>query len=361
MGGMSRPAARWIAVAALLAVAATFGAIRLTSSTTPPAADPAAEPAAGRTPTQTASTTPTPTPTPAATTSPHPVSLPAVAAKPPDGRDFRVGRVLARESAYVRYHVTYVGDGLTISGIMNVPSGPGPHPVVIFNHGYIDPDIYVNGQGLRREQDYLARRGYLVVHVDYRNHAQSDDDPAADLSLRLGYVRDSINALSAIRAANLPYADPERAAMLGRSMGGSVTMGAAVTHPDLFDAYVMFAPTSADAVDNFNKWTRGQSQRRALAQRIIQAYGSPEENPAFWDGASPITFVDRVASPVLILHGTRDDTCPIEWSERTVAALRQAGKQVELVRYDDGHAFGPAYTQSMQRTVAFLDQTVKAA
>lgn len=353
MTGMGRPAARWIAVAALVAVAATFGAIRLTSSSAPPVAAPTPIPAASTPPGRAS------TPTPAA--SMHPVSLPAIAARPPDGRDFRVGRVLARESAYVRHHVTYESDGLTVSGIMNVPVGPGRHPVVVFNHGYIDPDIYVTGQGLRREQDYLARRGYLVVHVDYRNHAQSDDDPNADLNLRLGYVRDAINALAALRAANLPYADPDRAAMLGRSMGGSVTMAAAVTHPDLFDAYVMFAPTSADAVDNFNKWTRGQSQRFALAQRIEQAYGSPEANPQFWDGVSPITFVDQVTRPILILHGTRDDTCPIEWSERTVAALQRAGKQVQFARYDDGHAFGPAYTQSMQRTVAFLNQTVMTA
>jgi len=300
-----------------------------------------------------------PSPSPAATPG-HPVSLPAVAAKPADGRDFRVGRLLARAGAYTRYHVTYRSDGLTISGIMNVPSGEGPFPVVVFNHGYIDPDVYVNGQGLRREQDYLGRRGYVVVHVDYRNHAQSGQDPDADLHLRLGYVRDSINALAALRAANLPYADPDRAGMLGRSMGGAVTMGAAVTHPDLFDAYVMFAPTSSDAVDNFNRWTRGRSERRALAQRVIDAYGSPESDPAFWRDVSPVTFVDRIAAPVLIHHGTRDDTCPIEWSERTVAALQRAGKDVQMFRYDDGHAFGPAYDESMRRTVAFLDARLKA-
>lgn len=269
--------------------------------------------------------------------------------------------MLARTGAYTRYHVTYESDGLTISGVMNVPSGAGPFPVLILNHGYIDPDVYDNGQGMRREQDSLARAGYVVVHIDYRNHAQSDSDPDADLELRLGYVRDAINALAAMRASNLPYADTERAGMVGRSMGGSVTIGAAVTHPGLFDAYVMFAPTSSDAVDNFNRWTRGESGRRALAERIIQAYGSPERNPAFWDGVSPVTFIERVAAPVLIHHGTRDDTCPIEWSERTAAALKAAGKDVQLLTYDDGHAFGPAYDLSMRRTIAFLDRHVKGA
>lgn len=353
MSPSSSRAARWIALAAALAAAATFGAVRLSSSTPD-----AAAPSPSSSSSAAAPTSPSPAPSAAA---PHPVSIAALIATPPDGRDFRVGRVLAREGAYTRYHVTYGSDGIAISGIMNVPSGEGPFPVVIFNHGYIDPDVYVNGQGLRREQDSVARRGYVVVHVDYRNHAESGKDPDADMKLRLGYVRDSVNALAAIRAARLPQVDGERAAMLGRSMGGSVTIGAAVAYPELFDAYVMFAPTSSDAVDNFNKWTRGQSERRALADRIVKAYGSPESNPAFWDAVSPVTYVDRVAAPVLIHHGTRDDTCPIEWSERTVAALQRAGKDVQMVRYDDGHAFGPAYDDSMRRTVAFLDEHVKSA
>lgn len=350
-----RPRTITAGVLAFVAIGAgVFGAVQIASDAGG-ASDPVVPPPVPST------VSPSPSASPTKSEPPHPVSLLAVAAKAPAGEQFRVGRVLARTGAYTRHHVTYDSDGLTISGIMNVPAGSGPFPVLILNHGYIDPDVYDNGQGMRREQDYLARRGYIVVHVDYRNHAQSDKDPNADLQLRLGYVRDSINALVAVRAANLAYADTERAGMIGRSMGGAVTMGAAVTHPGLFDAYVLFAPTSSDAVDNFNKWTRGQSERRALATRIVDAYGSPEDNPAFWDAVSPVTYVERVAAPVLIHHGTRDDTCPIEWSERTVAALERAGKDVQMFRYDDGHAFGPAYEESMRRTVAFLDRTVKAA
>src|SRR5262245_23015151 len=83
---------------------------------------------------------------------PHPVSLQTLIAKKYDGRQLRVGRVLARTSDYARYFVTYRSGKLTISGIMNVPDGNGPFPVVILNHGYIDPAIYTNGRGLAGEQ-----------------------------------------------------------------------------------------------------------------------------------------------------------------------------------------------------------------
>ena len=51
------------------------------------------------------------------------------------------------------------------------PTGKGPFPAVVLNHGYIEPSIYVTGQGLAREQDYLARAGFVVLHTDYRGHA----------------------------------------------------------------------------------------------------------------------------------------------------------------------------------------------
>lgn len=282
-------------------------------------------------------------------------------AKEYDGRQLRVGRVLARTSAYTRHSATYKSGELTISGIMNVPTGDGPFPVLILNHGYIDPDIYTSGRGLAREQDYLARRGYVVLHTDYRNHAQSDDDPETDLRLRLGYTEDVVNAVLAIKGSSLRYLDRERVGLLGRSMGGGITYNVLVVKPGLVDAAVVFAPVSSDTVDNFNRWTRGQSERRRLAKSVIGRYGSPEGNPAFWRNVSPVNFFGRVSEPLLIHHGTADESCPISWSRETLAVLERLDKDAKLFVYDgEPHAFGAAWPTSMQRTVAFFDKHLHA-
>ena len=307
-------------------------------------------------PTSDAPTSPTSAPDP-----PHEVSLQALMAKRYDGRGLRVGRVRASTSAYTRHFVTYQSGKLTISGILNVPAGDGPFPVLVLAHGYIDPAIYTNGRGMMREQDYLARRGYVVLHVDYRNHAQSDDDPRADRQLRLGYTEDVINAVLAVKTSPLPYLDGDQVGLMGRSLGGGVLYNALVAQPGLVDAAVAFAPVSSDTVDNFNKWIRGDGDRRDLSRRIISAYGSPEDNPEFWRNASPRPFFDRVTEPVLIHHGTADDTCPIRWSRATLGALQAAGADARLVTYDgEQHAFGPQWPLSMRRTVAFFKQHLRA-
>ncbi|HEU4491193.1 MAG TPA: prolyl oligopeptidase family serine peptidase [Jiangellales bacterium] len=329
-------------------------------STEPGAAATPAPPVTSATPSP--STTPTSTPTPTPTPEPpHPVSMEALAQASYDGGDLQVGEVLDRNNAYTRYFVTYRSSGLRVSGVMNVPAGDGPFPSLVLNHGYIDPAVYTNGRGLRREQDYLARAGFVVLHTDYRNHAQSDDDSGNDLRLRLGYAEDAINAVLALRGSGLPYVDGGRIGMLGRSMGGGVTYQALVAQPGLVDAAVVYAPVSSDAVDNFDRWTRGQAERRALADEVVAAYGAPEDAPEFWREVSPRTYFDRVTEPVLIHHGTADESCPIAWSEETYEAMVAAGVDAELLVYDgEPHAFEAAWPLSMERTVAFFREHLVA-
>ena len=206
------------------------------------------------------------------------VSLPAMMRRDYDGKGLRLGRVLASTGDYVRHAASYRSDGLRISGIMNIPRGRGPFPVLVLLHGYIDPAYYVTGQGLMREQDYLAREGYAVLHIDYRNHAGSDADPAAERRLRLGYTADTINAVLAVKKSRIARLDGDRIGLLGRSMGGGVTYNALVTRPGLVKAAVVFAPVSSRTADNFNRWIR--DDRSELAAEITSRHGTPGGQPA---------------------------------------------------------------------------------
>src|SRR3954463_9141208 len=141
--------ALWVMPAALVLAACT--ATAPTSPRTPTSAPTATAISA---PAQSASATSRPSTTPAPKSTdkpkPHPISVQALINKKYDGRDLKVGRLLGDYGAYKRYVITYRGDGLKISGVMNVPDGKGPFPVLVLNHGYIDPDSYFPGQGMPR-------------------------------------------------------------------------------------------------------------------------------------------------------------------------------------------------------------------
>ena len=303
-----------------------------------------------------ASPSATSTPSPSATKPADPASIQALIDHGYDGRNLRLSRERGSTSAYRQYFATYQGDGLTVSGRINLPRGRGPFPAVVLAHGYVDPAEYTNGETMLRERDYLARRGYVTLHVDYRNHAQSGKDPDNDANLRVGYTIDAVNAALALKAH--PAVDPERVALIGRSMGGGVVYNAIVAQPGVFRAAVAYAPVSSDSVDNFNKWVRRDPSRSGAAAKVIARLGTPEAQPARWAATSARTFFDRITEPLLIHHGTADEECPLSWSRESVASLRAKGKSVELDVYPGGrHTLtSPQWDTSIRRTEAFLAQ-----
>lgn len=281
-----------------------------------------------------------------------PVSLPALMQTEISGTDLVVGDAIGSTANYTRHPVTYKANEFTISGIMNIPKGDGPFPTLVLGHGYIDPAIYTSGRGLKREQDYLANQGYIVLHTDYRNHAGSDDDPENSNNLRIGYTIDVIAAAKALKASGLPQVDVNQIGYLGRSMGGGIGYNVAAVAPNEFDAIVLYAPVSANYVDNFHKWGRGNPD---IENPIVARHGSPEETPKFWAGISAENYFDRIDDPIMIHHGTNDESCKVAWSERAAAQMEALNKDVTLHIYEgEQHAFGPQWELSMQRSVEFF-------
>jgi dipeptidyl aminopeptidase/acylaminoacyl peptidase len=269
----------------------------------------------------------------------------------PEASPLDLGRVRDRNASFTSYDVTYRSDGLTISGVLNVPVGRGTFPSVVLAHGYIDPAVYVQGQGMTRERGYLADRGYIALHVDYRNHANSDDDPEALRQLYRGYATDVLGAVAALRASDLPV-DPDRISLLGRSMGGGVVLQALEFAPGLVSAGIVYAGVSSLEADNYDQFGRDGD---GFAVDFVADNGSPEESPEAWLAMSTRPYVNRITEPVLMIHGRADDTCPPEWASATEAALDQSGADVELRWYEDGHAFGPEFNDSMDDIVTFLE------
>jgi len=294
----------------------------------------------------------------------RPVSVLGLAEQRHRGDRLRLGAVRERTPEYTSYGVTYRSrtttrrgeESYTITGVLNVPSGRGPFPAVVLAHGYIDPAIYVRGQGMTRERDYLAARGYVALHVDYRNHAESDDDPLFQIRMRLGYSADVINAVKALRSSPDLQVDDDRLALFGRSMGGGVILKALVAEPGLVQAAAQWASVSSLEGENYDQFIRPDPEDSGLRDQLARRYGTPEQDPGFWRENSSRPYFDRITEPVLMVHGRFDDTCPPRWATATQRALTQAGANSQLQWYDDGHAFGPAFNAAMDRTVRFFDR-----
>ncbi|MEO5710821.1 MAG: alpha/beta fold hydrolase [Nocardioidaceae bacterium] len=280
------------------------------------------------------------------------VSVPALTAHRYDGRGLRITDTLAKGPAFTRYAVAYRSGRLTVTGVMNVPNRSGRHPVVVIAHGHGDPARYTSGSMLEREQAALAEHGFVAFQIDYRNYARSTRESTTPVARPLGYPADLVNAVVAFKRTHLPFADTTRIGLFGRSMGGGVVLNALVARPHLAQAAVLYSPVSSLASDNYRRWVVPND---SLRQRVEDAYGTPTSNPGFWDLASSRGYLDRVAVPIQIDHGTSDPVCPFRWSKATTRALQAAGKDVTLYEYPgEDHRFDRSWATFMHRAVVFL-------
>ena len=141
--------------------------------------------------------------------------------------------------------------------------------------------------------------------------------------------------------------------MLGRSMGGGVTLNALVAYPGLVEAAVIYASVSSSFPENLVHFT--EPNRPEELQQFYARFGTPQDNPRFYRDLSSRTYFDRITEPVLIHHGTADETCPFPWARTTQRLLERAGVDSTLEVYEgEHHAFVPRWQDSIERTVQFL-------
>lgn len=299
---------------------------------------------------------PQPTATPEPTPTPHPLAaytIDGLRSRQYPGGTIEILGTLDATDAYTRYAIAYPSDGLRITGVMHVPHGQGPFPVVILNHGYIPPEQYWPGADTWREADFLARRGYLCIAPDFRGWAGSDQGPNY---FRTGIVIDVLNLISSL--PSIPQADPERVGLWGHSMGGGLVAKAITIDPRI-DAAVLYGPVSAYDLDNIQKWGDGLPEN--TTDPLAPVYREAARDPAFIRLTSATFYFHYVTAAVQIHQGTADTVTPPEWARSIRDSLQLAGRSVEYHEYPgQGHAFqGQSWQLFMERTAAFFDAHLK--
>lgn len=252
------------------------------------------------------------------------------------GGKIKVEETLSNNDTFTSYIFSYPSENLKIYGMMNIPKGNGPFPVIILNHGYYNPSSFKSGDGTKTMADILARNGYLTMASDYRGHGKSEGQGGGH---RPDYALDVLNLLASLKSVD--KADASRTGMWGHSMGGETTLRT-IEATDQVEAVALWAPTSANASDNANFYSRGRS-----------ATTNPE--PV---GISPINYLKYISAPISLHQGLSDTEVKPEWSRKLDEALKKEGKTVDYFEYEgQDHNFrNLGWDLISKRTLAFYDK-----
>jgi len=285
------------------------------------------------------------------------------------GSDLKIEQTLANGTNYKRYIVSYLSTGLTIHGLLTVPTTqapPGGFPAIIFNHGYITPEKYTADGNYIAYVDALARAGYVVFKPDYRGNGKSEGQAGSEYFSR-NYDIDDLNAISSIRKYNL--VNKNKIGVWGHSLGGHITLMDLVVSEDI-KAAVIWGGVVGSYDDILYNWQSKVSYkpdaedlrlRNLGSQQLLSLYGAPDTNPAFWNSIDPTNNLDLVSVPLQIHVGLSDNQVPPLFSEDLYSKLKELGKVVEFYSYPGANhdIASPSFSVAMERTISFFDKYLK--
>jgi dipeptidyl aminopeptidase/acylaminoacyl peptidase len=217
------------------------------------------------------------------------------------------------------------GQGTTISS----PIDPkAPLPVIVSVHG--GPEGQERPSFNPLYQYYLSR-GYAVLATNVRGSTGYGKTftHLDDVRKREDSVKDLAYAVEWLKTSG--GADGKRIAVTGGSYGGYMTMAAITLYPDLFAAAV-----NTVGIVNWETFLKNTSGYRRK-QREVE-YGSLEKDLDFLRSISPMAKVDKIKTPLFVIHGKNDPRVPYTEAEQVVDALKKRGAMVQYKLYDDeGH------------------------
>jgi len=218
-----------------------------------------------------------------------------------------------------------VEDGTEIEGWVIKPVGfrPGQsYPLILKIHG--GPHS-AYGNTFFPTFHVLSSAGFFVLYINPRGSSGYGHDFMYATRGQWGIV-DKEDYLSGVDAAlaRYPEADSTRLGVSGGSYGGFMTNWLTAT-TDRFQAAV-----TSRSITNWESWY-GTSDAQGLTE--FEFMGPPWEQRDLYRRLSPISYVENVTAPTLIIHSENDYRTPIGDGEQWFMALKKRGVPVEMVRY----------------------------
>jgi pimeloyl-ACP methyl ester carboxylesterase len=228
-------------------------------------------------------------------------------------------------------------DGTRVSARLYLPAAElgfeGPRPVVYYVHG---------GPQSQERPDFAWFSMPLIQFLTLNGFAVFVPNVRGSSGYGLSYMKqvdrdwggkdrlDHVHAMTAVLPKD-PRLDVSRAAVVGRSYGGYMTLTLAARHPELWSAAVdMFGP--------YSLLTFSDRIPETWKPYFHIALGHPEKDRDFLIERSPNTYMDQLTCPMLVIQGKNDPRVVEPESRDLVEYLRSIGKTVDYLMFEnEGH------------------------
>ncbi|MFC1711650.1 alpha/beta hydrolase family protein [Patescibacteria group bacterium] len=267
--------------------------------------------------------------------------------------EIRLEKELDKNSNFTSHLFSYTSDDRKVTGLLNLPTGKGPFPVIVMLRGYVDQEIYETGVGTSRAGEVFAKNGYLTIAPDFLGYGESDMPPNnvwEERFLRLTCVLDLLVSLN-----SLAEADKDNVFIWGHSNGGMIALSILSLTSKDYPAS-LWAPVSQFFPYDILYYTfEFDDKGKALRKSLAEFEADYEANKYSFD-----EYINLIKAPIQLHQGYSDEYIPVFWSDNLVEELKDLEIEVDYYKYPNtDHNMSGSWNAVVQRDMAFFKSKLK--
>src|SRR3989344_1102713 len=210
------------------------------------------------------------------------------------------------------------------------------YPFIIDIHG--GPHGIVNDEYLPRVRAWLDH-GFGYCAVNYRGSISFGEDFERKIYRNPGHWEVEDVVATRNHLVKKGWTNPDSVVLFGWSWGGYVALLALGKYPALWKGAFAGTPIT----DCIMQYEDGSAFFKAFDRELFG--GTPDEVLRRYVRSSPVTYVDSIQAPILIIYGKNDTRCPPRQIIHFKQVMEKAGKQLSVRSFSSGHVGGFADTK----------------
>lgn len=235
----------------------------------------------------------------------------------------------------------------TVSGVINVPDGRGPFPVIVMFRGFVESQNYFLGEGTQPAGEYFAKNGFITIAPDFLGFG--DSDPAANdpFESRFQTYPTALTLFKSI--SGIQNWNQKNIFVWAHSNGGQIALE---TMEILGHKYptALWAPVSKPFPYSILFFTDspgdyGKTLRKALADFEDNYDADLYSIHMYWD---------RIKAPIQLNQGSKDESVPQAWSDLLEETLKGLDVNINYIVYPgNDHNMRPNWNSVVANNLSF--------
>ncbi len=276
--------------------------------------------------------------------------------------EIKIDETLEEESDFTSYLISFSFDPTfsgkkekKVTGLLNVPAGKGPFPLVVLFRGYVDQKQYQTGMGTQKVGEFLAKNGFITIAPDFLGYGGSDSEAENIFESRFQTYTTALALLKSLdHSISQPF-DFSSVSIWGHSNGGQIALTILEITGENYPT-VLWAPVSKPFPFSILAYTDESDDHGRLIRRELSKFEEDYDVEIF----SLANYFDRIKAPIQLNQGTNDNAVPFYWSDSLAKILEENGNDITYIKYPGAdHNLQPAWNQAVLTNLSFFNKMSK--